>query len=594
MKVFRKSLKLLLSILPERVQKKIKNIYNERIRRSGDPLIVHLKKYSYKCSMKENVAKEVINTFNYHPLISVIVPVYNTDVKWLDKAVKSVEKQYYVKWELCIADDHSDKQETIDYLKGLKGNKKIKVVRLEENSNISEASNAALQLCSGDYVALLDHDDELTPDALFEVVKAINENGAEFLYSDEDKLTLEGKYENPHYKPDYSPDHLLSQNYICHLAVIKRSLVSELGGFRKGYEGAQDYDLFLRVAECAEKIHHIPKILYHWRMIPGSTASEFSEKSYAHDAGKLALESAMKRRRVKGEVHNGVFAGTYRIKRAIEGNPLVSIIIPFKDNPFLLKKCLDSILDKSTYSNYEVLGVSNNSVEEETFELMKAYEAKDKRIKFVEYNQEFNYSAINNFASGISKGDHLILLNNDIEIISADWVESLLEHSQRIDVGVVGGLLYYPDDTIQHAGVIIGIGGVAGHSHKLYRRGHHGYFSRIYLVQNLSAVTGACMMVKKSLYKEVGGLNEELKVAFNDVDFCLRLQEKGCLNVYTPYCEAYHHESISRGYEDTPEKIKRHNFEINLFQKLHSRILKNGDPFYNKNLSLEYEDFSLK
>lgn len=539
--------------------------------------------------------KSELEKFSKKPLISIIMPVFNVDSKWLDRAVMSVKGQWYGNWELCIVDDKSTKPETRQYLDGI-NHPKIKVKRLEQNLNISGASNEAIGMAKGECLALLDNDDEITPDALYHVVKAINERGADFIYSDEDKIEVNGKFSTPHFKPDFSPDLLLSQNYISHFCVIKKSLIDKVGGFEEGLEGAQDYDLYLKVLEHTNNIVHIPKVLYHWRKIPGSTASEFGEKSYAQFAGKKALQNAVKRRGLSAEVEDGIFPGTYRVKYRVEDNPLVSIIIPFKDKPELLQVCIDSILEKSSYDNYEIIAINNNSEEKQTFEMMKSLKEKDHRVYFYDYNFPFNYSAINNYAiKNHACGDHVVLLNNDIEIISPGWIEAMLEFSQRQDVGAVGAKLYYPNNTVQHAGVVIGVGGVAGHSHKYFDKNHHGYFSRLAIVQNLSAVTAACLMVKTSLYKELGGLNEvDLKVAFNDVDFCLRLREKGYLNIFTPYSEAYHYESISRGEEDDPVKVARFNHEVEYMMGKHEKILNEGDPYYNPNLTLEKEDFSLK
>ncbi|MFN6944236.1 MAG: glycosyltransferase [Cytophagaceae bacterium] len=583
--------------LKNRVKRAIKRIVPQIVLRGVKSIFRLTRKWKagYDSLKRIKPIKEEIKELGYKPKISILIPVYNTDPKWLALAIGSVEKQYYTNWELCIADDCSTKQETIDYLKGFKGNNKIKVVRLEENSNISEASNAALKLCTGEYVALLDHDDELTPDALFEVVKVLNETDADLVYSDEDKIDSNDNLVQPHFKPDFSPDLLLSQNYISHLGVYKKSIVDEIGGFRRGFEGSQDYDLVLRFTERTNKIVHIPKILYHWRMIPGSTAVEHSAKSYAHQAGKRALENAMKRRRISGDVLDGKHPGTYRVQRAILNNPKVSIIIPFKDKPELLSMCINSLISTCGYSNIEIIGVSNNSTQNNTFSLMKELQKMDKRIKFIEYNVPFNYSQINNYAASVAEGEHLLFLNNDIEFISSGWLEALLEHSQRPETGAIGAKLYYPNNTIQHAGVIIGPLTLAGHSHRGSPKDHPGYFARLDLVQNLSAVTAACLMVKKEVFLNIGGFNEkDLKVAFNDVDLCLRLREKEYLNIYTPYCEAYHHESISRGSEDTPEKQERFSKEVQFMLNRHQKILAKGDPYYNLNLTLEKEDFSLR
>lgn len=540
----------------------------------------------------DSIQKEIEN-FSIKPLISIIIPVYNVDPHWLKIAIESVMTQFYTNWEICIANDCSTNPTTIDYLKSIHHDK-IKVVHLEKNTNISAASNAALALATGEYIGFLDNDDELTLDALFEVVKAINVTGSDFIYSDEDKLDMNKNFCSPYFKSDFSIDLFLSGNYICHFTVIKNTLIEQVGGFEIGLEGSQDYDLFLKCTEIAQSIHHIPKVLYHWRMIPGSTASEFSAKSYAQNTGKRSLENYLTRNGIQGEVFDGINPGSYRVKRAIEGNPLVSIIIPFQDHPKLLKTCIDSIIKKSTYKNFEIIGISNNSVDKKTFDLIKYFEKIDSRIKFYEYNVPFNYSKINNYAVTIAKGEHLILLNNDIEIITASWIEAMLEHSQRKEVGAVGAKLYYPNGKIQHAGVLIGTHG-ASHLHKLYPKNHFGYFGKLTLIQNLSAVTAACLMVKKSIYIEVNGLDEEnLKIAYNDVDFCLKIREKNYLNVFTPFAEAFHHESISRGFENTPEKIERFKKEVSYFQVRHHKIISKGDPYFNPNFDINSVDFSLK
>lgn len=550
--------------------------------------------YNYIYPEYSNKVKVEIANFPIQPLISIIMPVFNVDPTWLRLAIQSVENQWYGNWELCIVDDQSNNSETLDYLRSI-NKPKIKIRFSLRNSGISIASNETLSMVTGDYIALMDHDDELTSDALYEAVRVINNDNAEFIFSDEDKLGMDGSFREPHFKPDYSPDMFLSQNYLSHLGIIKKSLIDQVGGFTIGLEGAQDYDLYLKVLEHTNKVTHIPKVLYHWRKIPGSTAADFNDKSYARGAGIRALALAVKRRHLNAEVLNGKYPGTYRVKYAIENEPLVSIIIPFKDKPELLKICIESILGKSTYQNFELIGISNNSEEKETFTEMERLKTQDTRVSFFEHNVLFNFAEINNFAVQThAKGEHILLLNNDIEIISADWIESLLEFSQRQDVGVVGGKLYYPDDRVQHAGIIIGIGGIAGHSHKYLDRADHGYFSRPHLVQNLSALTGACFMVKKELYNEVEGLDSEnLKIAFNDVDFCLRIQEKGYLNVFTPYCEAYHHESLSRGHEITTEQQNRFLKETEYMMQRHADLLGSGDPYYNHQLSIHHEDFSL-
>ena len=539
--------------------------------------------------------KKNIKKFKQKPLISIIMPVYNVDVKWLDLAIKSVEKQWYKNWELCIVDDASTKEETKKYLEKLK-NPKIKVKFLEKNQGISEASNEALKLAKGEYIALMDNDDELTPDALYEVVKAINDTGAEFIYSDEDFISPEGNYINPHFKPDFSPDLLLSHNYITHLAVVHRRVISLIDGFRKEYDGAQDYDLFLRITENTKKIKHISKILYHWRQLPSSTSFDAKIKPEAILAGKKSLEDAIKRRKLRAKVMNGNLPHYFRIKYEIIDKPLVSIIIPFKDKPELLRQCIKSVLERTNYENFEIIGISNNSEEKETFIEMKRLENLDKRVKFYEYNIPFNYSKINNYAvKNFAKGRHIVLMNNDIEVINDVWLESMLEHSQREEVGCVGAKLFYPNDTIQHAGIIIGLGGYAAHSHRFFPKNSFGYFNRLNIIQNISAVTAALLMVKKEIYLDLNGMDEEnFKIAYNDVDFCLRVLKKGYLNIFTPYALAYHYESLSRGDDNTGENKKRFDKEKKALFLLHGEIIKNGDPYYNPNLTLSREDFGLK
>ena len=552
-------------------------------------------KYTYSSPKLTIQIKKELTTFDKRPLMSVVIPVFNVDKILLEKSIQSVKQQWYKNWEIIIVNDASTYSETIDYLKTI-ASSKINVKSLKINAGISKTSNEALSVAQGDYIVLMNHNDEITPNALYEVVKEINQSDADFIYSDEDKLEINDSYSEPHFKPDFSPELFFSQNYISHLAAIRKTIIDKVGGWSIGVEGAQNYDLYLKVFEKTNKISHIPKVLYHWRKIPGSTAAEFSDKSYAQEAGKRSLESAIQRRGISAKVHNGKYPDTYRVQYKIIDNPLISIIIPFKDKPELLDMCINSILEKSSYQNYEIIGISNNSENNETFEMMKILQQKDDRIAFYEYDIPFNYSKINNYAvNHYAKGEHILLLNNDIEIITPDWIEALLEFSQRKDVGTVGAKLYYPNDTIQHAGIAIGVLTLADHSFKHSPRKSPCYMGRESVTQNVSAVTAACLMVKRTVFNQVNGLNEDkLKIAFNDVDFCLRVQEQGYLNVFTPYCEAYHHESISRGFEDTPEKQERFASEVRYMQERHKDILKEGDPFYNINYTLEHENYSLK
>ncbi len=549
--------------------------------------------------LKEEVLEEM-RSFSHLPLISLITPTYNIDKKYLKKTVESVIAQYYNNWELCLVDDGSSKKETISYLKSLVSHEKIKVSFLKENQGISKATNKGIEISSGEYVAFLDHDDELTPHALFEVIKVINDEKGEvdFIYSDEDFILPNGKFINPYFRPDFSPDLLLNHNYIAHLVVYRREVMRKVGDLESRFDGAQDYDYLLRMTEEIErrkgKIVHIPKVLYHWRMIESSTALSSKSKPEAHHRTKLVLEAASKRRQIQADIISTSLPYFFRFKREIKGHPLVSIIIPFRDEPRLLEMVLCSILKKSTYSNIEILGIDNGSILEETRKIKETFNEENK-VRFFDYPMPFNYSAINNFAVQYAKGDHLILLNNDIEIITDDWIEAMLEHSQRTEVGAVGMKLLYPNNRLQHAGVVIGINHSAGHAYKGYHREEPGHFNRLNTVHNVSAVTGAALMVKRSLYEEMGGLNEFIwPVAFNDVDFCLRLREKNYLNIFTPYAVAYHHESVSRGYEDSPEKKKRFEKERRALVKEHEDIFEKGDPYYNVNLTLEREDFSIK
>jgi len=557
--------------------------------------IEEIQKYAYAEPLLSNKVQQEINIFDMSPLISIIMPVYNVSPKWLNLAIKSIENQWYTKWELCIADDKSTNQETLEYLKSL-NHPNIKVIYLKENLNISGASNAALSIATGEYIALLDNDDEITPDALYEMVKIINKEEAEFIYSDEDFISTDGDCSNPHFKPDFSPDLLLTHNYITHFTCFSKKLLDKIGNFNPKFDGSQDFDLFLRLTENTTKISHIPKVLYHWRMLETSTSANSEAKPEAIERGRVVLEETLKRRKLSGTVEHANLHHYFRVKYTISDTPLVSIIIPFKDKPELLDMSINSILEKSTYQNYEIIGISNNSEESETFKKMAALENKDTRVSFYEYNVDFNYADINNHAvASYAKGEHILLLNNDIEVISESWIEAMLEHSQRANIGCVGAKLYYPNDTLQHAGIIMGLGGSAGHSHKMFPRDNPGYFNRLNAIQNLSAVTAACLMVKRRIWEEVDGMDAvRFKVAYNDVDFCLRVREKGYLNLYTPYAEMYHHESISRGYETTPDKIARFQTEKDALSTRHKDILQNGDPYYNPNLTHDEENFGLK
>ena len=561
-------------------------------------------RYSYREDFDEEVLRQEAAALSATPLISVILPVHDIELAWLRRAIDSVLAQIYHRWELCIVDDASSDPRLKQYLDELRDSR-IQLRRLDSNTGISGASNSALEMATGDYVALLDHDDELTRDGLLEVAKCLDRGKADLIYSDEDFIDETGEFSDAHFKPDYSPDLLRSHNYITHLLVIRRALVEEIGGFRSPFDGAQDYDLILRAVELAGSVVHIPKVLYHWRRRKGSTAANDLAKPQSLDvprldAGRRALEEHLQRNTIAAEVVEGNLPNYYRVRRRIIGTPLVSLLIPFRDLPDILEMCLDSILNNTSYRNFEVIGINNDSQQDRTFELMEHYRRRDERIHFHDFNAPFNYAELNNFGVSKASGEHVVLMNNDIEVLTPYWIEALLEHSQRPEVGAVGAKLYYcsttkehASHTIQHAGVIVGIGGFAGHSHRHSHRSAAGYFNRLNVVQNLSAVTAALMMVKRELYQEMFGLDgANFKVALNDVDFCLRLRENGYWNVFTPYCEANHYESLSRGYEDSPENAARFQTEVKYFRERHAALLQRGDPFYNSNLALGSENFA--
>ena len=560
------------------------NDYTEWVRRYDTLADADRKKIKARISQMTNA-----------PLISVVMPVYNPPLEMLKEAIQSVRNQIYPNWELCIADDASTDRTVHDLLEHYTNlDARIKVVFRKTNGHISAASNSALELVKGEYIALLDNDDILREHSLYCVAQAIVEHAdAGLIYSDEDKIDRSGRRYDPYFKPDWNPDLFLSHNMICHLGVYRADLVRKLGGFREGYEGAQDYDLALRCTEqlTPQQIVHIPRVLYHWRSHPGSTAQAGSEKSYAQSAGERALNDHFARigHAAKAELLD---FGMYRVRYDIpQPAPLVSLIIPTRNGLNLIKQCVDSILNKTVYKNFEILIVDNNSDDPQTLKYL-ARVINDRRIRVFRDEQPFNYSALNNSAMLHARGEYLGLINNDIEVITPQWLDEMMSLAIQPGVGAVGSRLWYPNDTLQHGGVITGLGGVAGHSHKHLPKGHPGYFSRAQLIQTLSAVTAACLVIKKSIYKEVGGLDEtNLKVAFNDIDFCMSVREAGYRNVWTPYAELYHHESATRGYEDTKEKQLRFQEEVLYMQKRWGETL-SGDPAYSPNLTLDREGFS--
>ncbi len=538
---------------------------------------------------------ETLSVFHRKPVISVIVPVFNTPKHFLRAAIESVLQQIYPHWELCIADDASSEPHIKEILKEYLGrDERIKVIFRNENGHISRASNTALKLATGEFVALLDHDDVMTPDALYEVVLMLNRfPDADMIYSDEDKIQDDGQLRDPFFKPDWCPDSFLSRMYTAHLGIYRRRLIEKVGGFRVGYEGSQDYDLVLRLTEETDKIFHIPKVLYHWRIHDNSTASSLANKNYATDAAKKAISEALSRRNESATVLPAP-GGYHLVRYAIQDFKLVSIIIPTKNLGNTLDTCLKSIFEKTKYPHYEVILIDNGSTETKALEVINKWNVKEpSRLKCEPLNIPFNYSKLNNYAVKRSNGDYLLFLNNDTEVLREDWIDAMVEQAQRPCIGAVGGLLLYPDDTIQHAGVISGIGDVAGHSHKYYPANANGYFGQIQTINNYSAITAACLMCRRDVFDKVGGFEEELTVAFNDVDFCFKIVEQGYRNIYLPHVVLYHHESKSRGYEDTAEKLFRANDEVKYMQR--KWLDKIGrDPCYNPNLTGKTEDYSIR
>lgn len=540
---------------------------------------------------------EKIKGLSYRPKISIITPLHDGEKMWLAESVNSIMAQLYENWELCIAGDASSKphiKETMEKYSSM--DERIKIKFSVNICGISEASNAALSLAEGEFIGLLDAGDELSIDALYEIVSVLNINPkADLIYSDEDRIDINGKRSEPFFKPDYSPDMLESMNYISHFSVLRREVVNEIGGFRLHYEGSQDYDLVLRFIErtTPEGIVHVPKTLYHRRKLTSSAIAVPSAQTHTHVSACKALQDYLFRNNIDGEVLDGNFAGSYRVRRRILSDDKVSIIVPFRDKARVLARCVKSILDRSEYQNYEIVLVDNLSRERSTFELLRKL-AKQPKCSIVKYGNSFNFSAITNYAVNYVNSEYIVLLNNDIEVITPDWIQNMLEFAQRDNVGAVGALLYYPHERIQHGGIIIGLGGTAGHSHRHVSRSSLGYFGRAKVVQNLSAVTAACMMTKKQVFNEVDGFDEYLKYDFNDVDFCLKLRHKGYLIVFTPFAELYHHESLSRGYKDTKEKVSRFKKETRYFKERWKDVLRKGDPYYNPNLGIDREDFSIR
>ena len=544
--------------------------------------------------------KEETTVFPKDVTFSILVPLYNTPERFLREMIESVTAQTYGKWELCLADGSDDAHDFVGRIcqEYRQKDSRIKYQKLAKNEGTSGNTNECYKMATGNYIALFDHDDLLHPCVLFAYMQAICEKDADYIYCDE--ATFKGNSINHmitlHFKPDFAPDNLLANNYICHFSVFGRELLESGELFRSQFDGSQDHDMILRLTAKAKHIVHVPRILYYWRSHKGSVASSIDAKTYAIDAAKGAVADHLTKLGYRNfEIESTrAFATIFRIKYELTSRPLVSIIIPNKDHVDDLSRCVESIINLSTYDNYEIVIVENNS---ETAEIRTYYEeiSRHPRVQVVEYKGDFNYSKINNFGVQYAKGEYLLLLNNDTEVITPDWMEELLMYAMRKDVGVVGAKLYYPDKTIQHAGIVIGLGAhrTAGHTHYRIPEANVGYMGRLCYAQDVTAVTGACMMVSKALYEELGGLDESFTVALNDVDFCLRVREKGFLNIFTPFAELYHYESKSRGSDKKDERALRYQQESDRFRVKWADALAKGDPYYNPNFSLDHSDFTV-
>ncbi len=548
----------------------------------------------------EEARKQRETIFENKVKFSILVPLYNTPEKFLTDMLDSVKGQTYENWELCLADGSDHEHAYVGEICKRYGADDERMIYhvLDHNYGISGNTNECLKLATGDYIGLFDHDDILHPAALYEYAKAINETGADYIYCDE--ITFEGDSIDHmivlHFKPDFAIDNLRGNNYICHFSAFSRELLDEAGVFRSEYDGSQDHDMILRLTTRARKVYHVPKALYYWRSHKASVAQDINAKTYAVDAAKRAVHDhilAVYGMDAKVE-STRAFPTIFRIRYPLVEKPLISIVIPNKDHMEDLSRCVESIVNKSTYSNYEIIVVENNSETKEIFDYYKALEHNE-RIRIVKYEGDFNYSRINNFGVSFANGKYVLLLNNDMKVITREWMEELLMYAQRSDVAAVGGKLYYADNSIQHAGIVIGLGAhrAAGHTHYKDDKMHLGYMGRLCYAQDVTAVTGACLLVGRKQYDEVGGLDETFSVAFNDVDFCLKLRKAGYLNVFTPFCELFHYESKTRGMEEG-EKLKRFQNEVALFREKWKAELEAGDPYFNPNFSLDYSDYTIK
>lgn len=561
----------------------------------------------------EEAARQRLHKFDREVKFSILMPLYNTPEKFLRQAIESVIDQTYENWELCLADGSDEEHAYVEqvcreymdkdkqYLRPRSSLYcRILYKKLEKNEGISGNTNACLSLASGNYIALFDHDDVLHPSVLYEYMKVICEKGADYIYCDEATFKGSGTIDDMitlHFKPDYAPDNLRANNYICHFSAFARKLLDGTQLFRSEFDGSQDHDMILRLTSRAKCVVHVPKLLYYWRSHEGSVASDINAKSYAIEAAKGAVAAHLTAQGFKNfEITSTkAFETIFQIKYEILGNPKVSVIIPNRDHLEDLTRCISSIVERSTYDNYEIIVIENNSCRDEVFAYYKEIQ-KNPAIRVITYEGEFNYSRVNNLGVAQAQGEYVLLLNNDTAVITPDWIEELLMYAQRGDVGAVGAKLYYEDRTIQHAGVVLGLGahGTAGHSHYLVDSRNLGYMGRLCYAQNVMAVTGACLMMQKALYEELGGLDETFAVALNDVDLCIRAWKAGRVNVFTPFAELYHYESASRGSDLAGKNAERYEKESALFREKWKELLEQGDPYYNPNFSLERSDFALK
>lgn len=574
-------------IIPPSLWKKYFLKFFRRVKERGEILWNPFIQDDYHKWIQIFEQEELIDNFEYNPLMSILVPVYNVERKYLVECLNSILIQTYTNFEVCIVDDCSTNSETIATLKEFSDkDSRIKVNTRKENGHISRATNDALDMAKGEFVCLVDNDDVLASNALYENVRFLNNHrDADFIYSDEDKLDIHGSRCEPHFKSDFAPDTLLGINYICHFAVLRTALVKNIGGFAVGLEGVQDHDLFLRISERTNKIYHIPKILYHWRMIEGSTSMAIDNKGYAVDKGIQAITNALERRNVTADVKSIGNSTVYKVEYIYEEEPSVSIIIPTRDFADITEVCLKSVFELTKYQNYEVVVVDNNSEKQETFDLFNSYSKKFENFRVVKADMDFNYSAINNLAVSTCTSDVIVLLNNDTKVITPTWLKSMVAYAIQEHIGTVGPKLLYPDMTIQHGGVLLGLGGaVAAHAFIGHPRNDEGVYGRLKIPYNYSAVTAACLAVERKKYLQVNGLDEKLKVAYNDIDFNLKLLKAGYYNLFIPQVELIHYESKSRGLDSTSEKYKQFITENNYMYKKWSEYIDN-DPYYNGNFS---------